>query len=175
MNSRIIRGFIWGVVATVAMTLMHISIWAVEGRLTIHAMATQMMPSTIIARMFGTGLPVPIHLLLAALIHLGYGGFWGAILFALARRVTVWNGLAMGAFLFLGGHIFLSPLLGRGAAGGGLRIASLLSWFSIATHSTYGVTLGLLGSWQDRTAEAGHGEMGNAGLPAGSPRPAASR
>jgi hypothetical protein len=134
-----------------------------------------MMPSTIIARMFGTGLPVPTHLLLAALIHLGYGGFWGAILFALVRRVTVWNGLAMGAFLYFGGHIFLSPLLRGGAAAGGLRFASLLSWFSIATHSTYGITLGLLGSWQDRTAEARQGEVEHEGLPAGSPRPAASR
>src|SRR5579871_4068214 len=113
MNIRLARGFLWGVVATVAMTLVHLGIWAVEGRLTIHNMATQMMPSIIIARMFGDALPVSMHLVLAMLIHLGYGGFWGAMLFALTKRVTLWNGLAMGAFLYFGSHIFLSPLLAR--------------------------------------------------------------
>ncbi|HVB55571.1 MAG TPA: hypothetical protein VNE63_03935 [Candidatus Acidoferrales bacterium] len=175
MNTRLVRGFVWGVVATIAMTLVHIGIWAGEGRLTIHAMATQMMPAIIIAKMFGPGLPVSTHLLLAALIHLGYGGFWGAILFALARRVTLWNGLAMGAFLYLGSHIFLSPLLARGdAAGGPLRIASWLSWFSIATHFTYGATLGLLGSWQDR-AQRTRLETEKSELQVGSPRPVTPR
>ena len=148
MNKRLLQGFLWGLVATIAMTLVHFSIWTVEGRLTINNVVTKMMPSNIITRMFGSGLPVSTHLLLAALIHLGYGAFWGAILFALTKRVTFLKGIAMGAFLYLGAHIFLSPLLaGRPWARG-----SLLSWFSIATHFTYGATLGLLGNWQDRTA-----------------------
>ena len=154
MNTRIARGFLWGVLATVAMTCVHFGIWAVEGRLTIHAMATQMMPAIIIARMFGPGLPVSTHLLLAAAIHLGYGGFWGAMLFALTRRVTFWKGLAMAAFLYLGAHIFLSPLLRGGVAAGSSPrgiFAAWFSWFSIATHFTYGASLGLLGAWSDRT------------------------
>ena len=177
MNTRILRGILWGVVATVAMTLVHITIWGVEGRLTIHAMATRMMPSIIIAKMFGPGLPVSTHLFLAALIHLGYGAFWGAILFALTKRVTFWKGVAMGAFLYLGAHIFLSPLLGQGAAAGslGAMVASWFSWFSISTHFTYGASLGLLGGWQDRAVETARRKMEDVQLQAGSPRPAPSR
>jgi ABC-type polysaccharide/polyol phosphate export permease len=61
MKARIACGFLWGVVATVAMTLVHLGIWAVEGRLTVHAMATQMMPAMIISKMFETGLPIGAH------------------------------------------------------------------------------------------------------------------
>ncbi|MGI0134195.1 MAG: hypothetical protein ACREBW_04475 [Candidatus Micrarchaeaceae archaeon] len=146
MNTRIARGFLWGMVATVAMTVTHLSIWTAEGQLTIHAMATHMMPAIIITKMFGPGLPVSTHLVLAAVIHLGYGGFWGAMLFALTPRVTFWKGVAVGAFLYLGSHIFMAPLLGG-------RI-TLFSWFSISTHFTYGAALGLLGGWQDRVTEA---------------------
>jgi hypothetical protein len=177
VNNRIARGILWGVVATVAMTITHFTIWGVEGRLTIHAMATRMMPSVIIAKIFGPGLPVPTHLFLAALIHLGYGAFWGAMLFALTKRVTFWKGVAMGAFLYLGAHIFLAPLLsGRAAAGSlGAMVASWFSWFSISTHFTYGASLGLLGSWQDRTVEAVRQKAADSQLQDGAPRPATLR
>ena len=177
MNTRILRGILWGIVATVAMTLVHITIWGVEGKLTIHAMATRMMPSVIIAKIFGPGLPVPTHLLLAALIHLGYGAFWGAMLFALTKRVTFWKGVAMGAFLYLGAHIFLAPLLGRAPAAKslGAMVASWFSWFSISTHFTFGATLGLLGGWQDRAEETAQRKMNDAQVQAGSPQSAASR
>lgn len=171
MNTRIARGILWGVVATVAMTITHVTIWGVEGRLTIHAMATRMMPSVIIAKIFGPGLPVPTHLFLAAMIHLGYGAFWGAMLFAITRRVTFWKGVAMGAFLYLGAHIFLAPLLHPGTARSlGAMVASWFSWFSISTHFTYGATLGLLGGWQDRTVDAAQRKAGDSQL-----HPATSR
>ena len=169
MNARIARGFLWGVVATVAMTLVHFGIWTVEGRLSVHAMATQMMPAIIITRMFGAALPVSTHLLLAAIIHLGYGGFWGAILFGLTKRVTFWKGIAMGAFLYLGAHIFLSPLLARGASAGGAP--HLLSWFSIATHFTYGASLGLLGAWSDRATDTARVALEKSGMRPASPKP----
>lgn len=171
MNLRIARGFLWGTVATVAMTLTHFSIWAVEGQLTIHNMVTRMMPSNIITKVFGSGLPVSTHLLLAALIHLGYGAFWGAILFGLTKQVTFLKGVAMGAFLYLGARIFLSPLLGSRP----LAAGALLSWFSIATHFTYGATLGLLGAWRDRVAEVGQVATERAAPQIGSQRPVVSR
>jgi uncharacterized membrane protein YagU involved in acid resistance len=137
-------------------------------------MATQMMPAMIISKMFETGLPIGAHLLLAAIIHLGYGGFWGAMLFGLTDKVTLWKGLAMGAFLYLGSHIFLSPLLRSGATAGPARsiVASWFSWFSIATHFTYGASLGLLGARSERAA--GHVEFVTSELPAASAEPAAS-
>jgi hypothetical protein len=141
-------------VATVAMTLTHMIIWAIAGRLTVVALTTKAMPSIIISRLLGP-LPTGVHLLLALAIHLGYGGFWGAILFRLTPRVTVWKGIGLGAFLYLGAHIFLSPLLGNGGilASGEPHRAFLLL-FSVATHLTYGITLGWLGWMGDRRSPA---------------------
>ncbi|HWF12875.1 MAG TPA: hypothetical protein VG272_04000 [Candidatus Acidoferrales bacterium] len=155
MNNRIMRGFFWGMVATILMTTMHILIWAVTGRLTVMALATRTMPAMIIAKMFGTGLSTPVHLLLAMAIHLGYGGLWGAILFALTPRVTIWKGLAMGAFLYVGAQVFLLPLLGRGMFGAGSPDRMFGIWFSIATHSTFGASLGWFGSLKEYSAGTG--------------------
>jgi hypothetical protein len=154
MSARAWRGFLWGMVATVAMTLTHMIIWAIAGRLTVEALTTKAMPSIIITHLLGP-LPTGTHLLLASAIHLGYGGFWGAILFRITPRVTVWKGLGLGAFLYLGAHIFLSPLLGHGGimASGEPHRAFLLL-FSVATHVTYGATLGWLGWRDDRSGPA---------------------
>jgi hypothetical protein len=74
------------------------------------------------------------------------GGFWGGILFALTPRVTVWKGLAMGAFLYLIMQVFLFPLLGRGLFGSAMAHRNVtLIILSVATHFTYGATLGWLG------------------------------
>jgi hypothetical protein len=154
MNSRMARGFFWGAVATILMTFVHILIWAVTGRLTVIALATRTMPAMIIAKMFGAGLSTPVHLLLALAIHLGYGGLWGAILFALTPRVTVWKGLAMGAFLYVGAQVFLLPLLGRGMFGAGSPDRLFGIWFSVATHSTFGASLGWFGSLKGYSPEA---------------------
>jgi hypothetical protein len=56
-TARMARGFLWGAVATVLMTCTHTAIWAVQGRLTVHAFETQAMPAIIITKMFGPGLP----------------------------------------------------------------------------------------------------------------------
>jgi len=155
MNSRMARGFFWGAVATILMTTMHILIWAVTGRLTVMALVTRTMPAMIISKMFGPGLSTPVHLLLAVAIHLGYGGLWGAILFALTPRVTIWKGLAMGAFLYIGAQLFLLPLLGRGMFGAGSPDQMFGIWFSIATHSTFGLSLGWFGSLKGYSPDAG--------------------
>jgi len=154
MNTRMARGFLWGALATIPMTLVHIVIWGVTGRLTLQALATRAMPGMLTARMFGTGLPIGLHLTVAMLIHMGYGGFWGAILFALTQRVTVWKGIAMGAFLYLGMMLFMQPLLGRGVFASASPDRMFGIWFSMATHFTYGASLGLLGAWSEHAAEA---------------------
>lgn len=154
MNStRMARGFLWGAIATVLMTCTHTAIWAVQGRLSVHAFETQAMPAIIITKMFGTGMPASTHLLLAMLLHMGYGGFCGAILFGLTPRITFWKGVSTGAILWLGAHLFLQPLLGRSifTSGSAQILAGL--WFSIATHFTYGASLGLLGAWSEHAAE----------------------
>lgn len=145
VKTQILRGFLWGAVATVAMTIVHIMIWAITGRLTVMALATKTLPGVMIAKVFGPGLPTSIHLLLSVVIHLGYGGFWGGVLFALTPRVTLWKGVAMGAFLYLGLEVFLFPLLGRGVFASAVPDRTFALFFSMATHFTYGATLGWLG------------------------------
>lgn len=147
MNNRIQRGFLWGVGATVAMTLMHIAILAVTAHLTVEAVTVRMLPEVIVARVLGSGLAIPVRVPLAALIHFGYGGFWGAVLSAMTPRITVWKGIAMGAFLYLIMQVMLLPLLGRGIFGSAIPHRGAASFIpSVLTHLTYGVTLGWFGA-----------------------------
>ncbi len=149
-SARIWQGFLWGMAATVLMTTTHVVIWALTGRLTVVALATRTLPGIIIAKILGPALPTSTHLFLAALIHLGYGGFWGGILFALVPRVRFWHGVAVGAFLYLGLEIFLYPVLGRGVFASAAPDRAFAIFFSMATHFTYGGTLGLFGWLADR-------------------------
>jgi len=147
LNPRILRGFLWGVVATIAMTTVHILIFAVTGRLTAAGLTSEMLPEVIIIKIAGPVLPVSIRVLLAMVIHFGYGGFWGGVLFALTPRVVVWKGIAMGAFLYLIMQVFLFPFLGRGLFGSAMPHRSVaLMLLPVATHFTYGAILGFLGS-----------------------------
>ena len=147
MSARILRGFVCGVLATIAMTIVHLSIWTFTGRLTFVAVTSKMLPEIIITKILGPGLPLFMHVLLAAVIHFGYGGFWGAVLFALTPRVTVWKGIAMGAFLYLIMQALLFPLMGRGFFGSAAPDRdAVLAFLSIATHFTYGAALGWFGA-----------------------------
>lgn len=146
MSVRILRGFVWGVLATVAMTIVHLTIWTVTGRLTVVAVTSKMLPEIIVTKILGSGLPLFPRLLLAAVAHFGYGGFWGAVLLALTPRVTLWKGIAMGAFLYLFMQVVLFPAMGRGFFGAAAPGRdAVLVFLSIATHLTYGTTLGWLG------------------------------
>jgi len=168
------RGFLWGAIATVLMTCTHAAIWAAQGRLSVHAFETQAMPAVIIAKMFGPGMPASTHLFLAMLLHMGYGGFCGAILFGLTQRVTFWKGVGTGAILWLGAHLFLQPLLGRSifTSGSAQILAGL--WFSIATHFTYGASLGLLGAWSEKAADKSRATVPSPEMPPHTGSPATS-
>ena len=150
MNTRIYRGFLLGVVATFFMTLVHLLIITASGRMSAAAVTSEMLPEIIIMKVLGLSLAVSIRVLLAMVIHFGYGGFWGGLLFVLAPRVTVWKGIAMGAFLYLIMQVFLFPSLGRGIFGTAIVHRSLVQVFlPVATHLTYGTVLGYLGSRRD--------------------------
>ena len=154
MNTmRMARGFLWGALATVLMTCTHIAIWTVQGRLSVHAFEVQAMPAMIITKMFGPNLSSFTHLLLATLLHLGYGGVCGSILFGLTPRVTFWKGVGTGAILWLGAQFFLLPLLGRSIFMNASAQVLAGLWFSITTHFVYGASLGLLGAWSESTYE----------------------
>ena len=139
-GGRIWQGFLWGVAATVAMTIAHVLIWALTGRLTVVPLATRTLPGSIIAKILGPALSTSAHPFLAALIHVVYGGFWGGVLFALVPRVKFWHGAGVGAFNLSAWESFCIRFFAGAEPG---RLFAI--FFPMATHFTYGATLGFLG------------------------------
>ena len=130
--------------ATMAMSVVHIMILVIVPRITGVPAMPKPIPAVLVGKIFGPALPQPIFILLAAGIHLAYGGFWGGVLFALTQRVTVWKGIALGLSLWLLMQVVLLPFLGWGVFGS--AIPQKIAGASMATHLTYGATLGWLGS-----------------------------
>jgi hypothetical protein len=138
---RLAAGFGWGLVATLAMSI-----------LMIIAVATGLspMPKPIPAAMVGKvvggvvreGIPQPAIVALAVASHFVYGGFWGAVLAALTRPVTLWKGIGLGVILWLIMQLAVLPFLGWGLFG--LAITPLIAVATLVLHLAYGATLGLL-------------------------------
>jgi hypothetical protein len=133
---RLAVGFGWGVVATLAMSVLMI-IGVTTG---VSPMPTP-IPEAIASKVLG-GLPQPLILLLAASSHLAYGGLWGAILSSLTRPVTIWKGIGLGVLLWLVMQITVLPFLGWGLFGAG--ITPKIAGATLILHLIYGATLGWL-------------------------------
>jgi len=136
-TNHIARGFGWGVVATVIM-----SIPMIIGTLTGVSPMPRPIPAAIVGHILGPDAPQPLLMVLAIILHLGYGGFWGAVLASLTYPVTLWKGLAMGVFLWLVMQIIVLPFLGWGAFGASQTPMIALATFVL--HLIYGGALGLL-------------------------------
>ena len=98
-TKRLAVGFGWGVVATIAM-----SVLMILGVVTGLSPMPAPIPAAIVNNglgLFGLGLPKLLITPLAAVAHLSYGGAAGAILAALTRPVTFWKGLGWGVVLWL--------------------------------------------------------------------------
>lgn len=153
MNDRIYRGFLLGMAATFFMTMVHMLIITASGHMSVAAVTSDMLPEIIVIKILGPSLAVPLRVVLGMLLHFGYGGFWGSVLFALAPRVTVSKGIAMGVFLYLIMQVFLFPFLGRGIFGTAISHRTLAQMLlPVATHLTYGTVLGYLGSRRNTAA-----------------------
>lgn len=132
---RLAAAFGWGVIATVAM-----SVVMIVGQLTGLAPMPKPIPVAIVGQILGEGMPQPLLLLLGALSHLTYGGFWGAVLAALTRPVTVWKGIGLGILLWLGMGLAVLPFLGWGLFG--TAVTPLIAGATLVLHLVYGATLG---------------------------------
>ena len=138
MNSkRLITGFGWGVVATIAMSLLMI-----VGLATGMSPMPKPIPAAIVAQVLGEDTPQALIMILAAVAHLGYGGFWGAVLAATSRPVTVWKGIGMGLFLWLIMQVVVLPFLGWGLFGA--AVTPKIAVATLILHLVYGATLGWL-------------------------------
>jgi hypothetical protein len=135
-QSRLVRGFVWGVIATLAM-----SVVMVAGVLTGLAPMPMPIPVAIVATLLdGGGIPQPLLLALAIGAHLAYGGAWGAVLATFARPVTITLGIGLGIVLWLIMQVVVLPFLGWGAFGAAVTPAIAVA--TLVLHLVYGLTLG---------------------------------
>jgi hypothetical protein len=137
---RLMDGFGWGVVATLAMSALMI-LGVVAG---LSPMPSP-IPAAIVNKglgLLGVGLPMPLIMPLAAVAHLSYGGVWGAVLAALTRPVTIWKGIGLGIFLWFIMQIVVLPLLGWGFFG--VSITPRIAVATLILHLVYGTVLGWL-------------------------------
>ncbi len=88
-------------------------------------------------------MPHPLLVVLAVGFHLAYGGLWGGVLWAVARRVTVWKGIGLGVFLWLIMQLAVFPFLGWGVFASGLN--SKIAAAALVEHLVFGTVLGFLG------------------------------
>ncbi len=127
----------WGVVATLAMSVLMI-LGLVSGA----SPMPKPIPAAIVGKLTGGGLPKPALMAAAALLHLAYGGFWGGVLAATTRRVTVGRGIALGVFLWLLMQVVVLPFLGWGAFG--TAVTPMIAVATLVLHLVYGGTFGAL-------------------------------
>jgi len=129
------RGFGWGVAATIAM-----SIPMIIGMGTGVAPMPEPIPKALVTLVFGAGRPAPLLLTLSAGSHLGYGGVFGALLARLFPEAGLWEGLGLGALLWLVMQVAMLPLLGWGLFG--LSITPTIAVATLVLHLIYGAMLG---------------------------------
>lgn len=134
---RLARGFGWGVVATLAM-----SVVMILGTVTGRSPMPMPVPAAIVGQILGGGLPQPLIALLAAVSHLAFGGVAGAVLAAIARPVTFLKGLGWGLVLWVVMGLVFLPLVGWGLFG--TSIAPQIAVATLILHLIYGIVLGLL-------------------------------
>lgn len=129
------KGFGWGVVATVAM-----SVFMIAGMLSGMAPMPNPVPAAIVGKLTAGALPQAGTMALAAALHLGYGGFWGGVLATATRPVTLWKGFALGVFLWLIMQVVVLPFLGWGVFG--MEHTPLIAVATLLLHLVYGGTYG---------------------------------
>lgn len=134
VNSRTARGFVWGLVATVAMSLLMF-----VGVTTEAAPMPEPIPKALAAKVLA-GAPAPILVGAAVSSHLLYGGFWGGVLAAARRPVTTARGLSVGVLLWVVMGLAFLPFLGWGFFG--TAVTPKIAAVTLLLHLVYGGTLG---------------------------------
>jgi hypothetical protein len=137
MDHRFVRGFGWGIVGTIAM-----SVVMLIGMSTGMSPMPKPIPVAIVAQVLGKGTAQPLLMVSAILAHLAYGGVWGGVFASIIWPVTVWKGIGLGAFLWLLMQILVLPFLGWGLFG--TVISPAIAVATLVLHVVYGATYGAL-------------------------------
>jgi hypothetical protein len=150
--ARTLRGAVWGVVATVAMTLfMAFGLGrgpAPDGR---------PFPLLITSQLLGVRQGVGLGLF-TVLAHLSYGAVAGMVITYFARPMTVAKGFGYGLFLWWVMNITWVPWLGW--ADFGLSRSPRFAFSTLAVHAVYGLTLGFLGARDEASHRATFDDLG---------------
>lgn len=134
---RITRGFLWGLLATGAMTL---AIYA--GLRTGLLARPEPVALALAEELAGDRLGTTLTLALAGTAHLFYGGFWGAVLSVARKRVRFVHGLLLGIALWVLMGLIIAPMADWGIFARELGYDVVVG--TLATHLVYGATLGVL-------------------------------
>ncbi len=127
--------FGWGVLATIGM-----SILMIIAKVTGISPMPKPIPLAIVAKIFGKQTAMPVLMILGIVSHLAYGGTWGAVLSAVAKPVTLFKGILLGAALWLIMQLVVLPFLGWGIFG--IAITPKIAIATLVLHLVYGSILG---------------------------------
>jgi len=136
ITHRLRTGFLWGIAATVAMSILML------GGMLLHlSPMPKPIPAALVGKLLGPGLPRPALMALAVLSHLGYGGVWGAALAGTIRgRITLAHGVVLGVLLWLLMQVLVLPWLGWGVFG--TSVTPRIAVATLILHLVYGGALG---------------------------------
>lgn len=79
-------------------------------------------------------------MILAAVLHLGYGGLWAGVLASLVGRVTIGRGVGLGLALWVFMQIAVLPFVGWGVFG--IAQTPRIAAATLLLHLIYGIALG---------------------------------
>lgn len=134
-STRAKSGFSFGVLATLAMTLIML-----VGMISGMSPIPEPIPLAIAKTIFGT-LPTPLLMILGMAAHFVYGGIAGTILFKIAEGYQqFWPGIAWSVVLWLIMHLVVLPLIGWGFFA--LEIDPKVIPATLLLHLIYGAILG---------------------------------
>ena len=128
------KGFIWGLVATLAMTVVMLL-----GTITGQSPMPAPVPVALAKWALGA-LPKPALMLIGLIAHFIYGGIAGTVFSSILKRINIWTGLGWGVLLWFGMQLIFLPILGWGIFG--TAINSQIAIATLVLHLIYGGTLG---------------------------------
>ncbi len=150
LNQYTKRGFSWGLLATLAMTIV-MGLGMASGK----APMPDPIPIAIMKQLLGE-VPQPVLMATGLIAHFLYGGIFGAILGTLFEgQIKVWHGLVLGILLWVVMQVIVLPVIGWGIFGSG--VTPKIAVATLVLHLVYGgvVGWGLRGTAKGWTRESG--------------------
>lgn len=135
-TKRLWKGFGWGIVATLVM-----SILMIIGKATGLAPMPDPIPIATVKNLIGEVPKRPL-MILGIISHFVYGGIFGALLTRLFKPVTFKKGVGLGLVLWLVMQVIVLPFIGWGLFGSEITLKIALA--TLILHLIYGGTLGWL-------------------------------